>query len=72
MPPVTEALDWHCDNFATCGTPDAINQTGQPNGWARLVIDYVDPGGGQHHWNICLCPPDSVKFPPTYPSVQFP
>ena len=72
MAPVTSLLNWVCDNKATCGTPDVDGSTGQPPGWARLAIDYVDSNGGLHHWNICLCPPDALKFPPDYPSVSFP
>lgn len=69
---VTGDVSFHCDNFATCGTPDVLHATGQPNGWARLQVQYVDAQGNAHSWNITLCPPDAVKFPPTYPSVAFP
>jgi hypothetical protein len=72
MAPVSSLLTFVCDNKASCHTPDVVDSPGQPNGWARLAVDYVDPGGVAHHWNITLCPPDAVKFPPTYPSVQFP
>ena len=72
MPPVTSELFWHCDNFATCGTPDVNNVTGTPPGWAQLGIDYADAQGAKHHWNIVLCNVDTPKFVTAFPSVQFP
>jgi hypothetical protein len=72
MPPVTQLLDFSCDNFATCGTPPVNNATGIPPGWAKLGIDYTDPGGGSHHWNIVLCSVDTPKFVQAFPSVAFP
>jgi hypothetical protein len=69
--PVNQTLDYHCDNFATCGTPDAAGVTGLQPGWAQLQIQYADGGGTVHNYNIVLCPVDTPKFVNAFPSVQF-